>query len=304
MLAATILSSRALAPVELAIANWKSFVTARQSWRRLSEALAAAPVEEERIALPAPEQQYPADRHHAGAARHRRGRAARGELHAHRRQRARRDRPERIGQDLAGARAGRRLEAGARRHPARRGDARSMEPGCVRALHRLPAAGGRAVRRNGGGEHRPLRAGGRSDQADRGGDRGRRPRRHPAAAAGLQDPGRRRRRHAFGRAAAAHRAGARALRRSVPGGARRAELQSRRERRGGADPCDQRDSRARRHRGRDRAPAERGGRGRSRSGAERGPRAGVRRARADPPAAQATGAGAGAKKVARGRRSS
>ena len=56
MLAATILASRSLAPVELAIANWKSFVTARQSWRRLSEALAAAPVEEERIALPAPKQ--------------------------------------------------------------------------------------------------------------------------------------------------------------------------------------------------------------------------------------------------------
>jgi PrtD family type I secretion system ABC transporter len=56
MLAATILASRSLAPVELAIANWKSFVTARQSWRRLSEALVAAPVEEERIALPAPRQ--------------------------------------------------------------------------------------------------------------------------------------------------------------------------------------------------------------------------------------------------------
>jgi ATP-binding cassette subfamily C protein len=56
MLAATILASRSLAPVELAIANWKSFVTARQSWRRLSEALVAAPVEEERIALPAPKQ--------------------------------------------------------------------------------------------------------------------------------------------------------------------------------------------------------------------------------------------------------
>jgi PrtD family type I secretion system ABC transporter len=54
MLAATILASRSLAPVELAIANWKSFVTARQSWRRLSEALVAAPVEEERVALPAP----------------------------------------------------------------------------------------------------------------------------------------------------------------------------------------------------------------------------------------------------------
>ncbi|WP_419828542.1 hypothetical protein [Methylobacterium sp.] len=35
MLAATILSARALAPVDLAIANWKSFSAARQAWSRL-----------------------------------------------------------------------------------------------------------------------------------------------------------------------------------------------------------------------------------------------------------------------------
>jgi ATP-binding cassette subfamily C protein len=54
MLAATILCARALAPVDLAIANWKGFVAARQSWARLSEALVAAPAEEEWIALPPP----------------------------------------------------------------------------------------------------------------------------------------------------------------------------------------------------------------------------------------------------------
>jgi ATP-binding cassette subfamily C protein len=163
MLAATILASRSLAPVELAIANWKSFVTARQSWRRLSEALVAAPVEEERIALPAPKQNI------------RLTAVARGQLHAHRRQRARRDRPERFGQDLAGTRPDRRLETGARHDPAGRGDARSMELGCVRALRGLPAAGSGAARGHGGGEHRPVRAGCRSDQADRGGDEGRGP---------------------------------------------------------------------------------------------------------------------------------
>ena len=53
---------------------------------------------------------------------------------------------------------------------------------------------------------------------------------------------------------------ARALyRRSVPGGARRAELQSRRRRRGGADAGHSRRARARRHRHRRRAPAERAG---------------------------------------------
>ncbi|WP_284247315.1 ABC transporter transmembrane domain-containing protein, partial [Methylobacterium haplocladii] len=35
MLAATILSARALAPVDLVIANWKSFAAARQAWTRL-----------------------------------------------------------------------------------------------------------------------------------------------------------------------------------------------------------------------------------------------------------------------------
>jgi len=54
MLAATILSARALAPVELAIANWKAFVTARRGWLRLSEALTAIPPEQEWIALPPP----------------------------------------------------------------------------------------------------------------------------------------------------------------------------------------------------------------------------------------------------------
>ncbi len=43
MLAATILSVRALAPVELAIANWRSFLSARQAWSRLSDLLAAFP---------------------------------------------------------------------------------------------------------------------------------------------------------------------------------------------------------------------------------------------------------------------
>ena len=40
IIAGSILSARALAPVDLAIANWKSFVAARQSWKRLNELLA------------------------------------------------------------------------------------------------------------------------------------------------------------------------------------------------------------------------------------------------------------------------
>ena len=54
MLAATILTVRALSPVELLIANWKSFIAARQSLTRLGIALAAMPPEQERTSLPAP----------------------------------------------------------------------------------------------------------------------------------------------------------------------------------------------------------------------------------------------------------
>src|SRR5678815_3601173 len=40
IIASSILVARALAPVELAIANWRGFVAARQSWKRLSDVLA------------------------------------------------------------------------------------------------------------------------------------------------------------------------------------------------------------------------------------------------------------------------
>ncbi len=44
IIAGSILSARALAPVDLAIAHWKSFVTARQSWQRLTRLLEQMPV--------------------------------------------------------------------------------------------------------------------------------------------------------------------------------------------------------------------------------------------------------------------
>jgi PrtD family type I secretion system ABC transporter len=55
IIAGSILTSRALAPVDLAIAHWRGFVAARHSWARLSqfvEQLAADP--EDLMALPAP----------------------------------------------------------------------------------------------------------------------------------------------------------------------------------------------------------------------------------------------------------
>lgn len=54
IIASSIIVARALAPVELAIANWKQFVSARQSWRRLSDFLSAMDKGPEPMALPAP----------------------------------------------------------------------------------------------------------------------------------------------------------------------------------------------------------------------------------------------------------
>ncbi|HET7192281.1 MAG TPA: type I secretion system permease/ATPase [Pseudolabrys sp.] len=45
IIAGSILSARALAPVDLAIAHWKGFVNARQSWQRLNKLLTLAPAQ-------------------------------------------------------------------------------------------------------------------------------------------------------------------------------------------------------------------------------------------------------------------
>jgi ATP-binding cassette subfamily C protein len=54
IIASSILTSRALAPIELAISQWRGFVGARQSWRRLDELLARISPDPERLALPRP----------------------------------------------------------------------------------------------------------------------------------------------------------------------------------------------------------------------------------------------------------
>jgi PrtD family type I secretion system ABC transporter len=55
MLAASFIASRALAPIESAIANWKGFVAARQGAKRLDEVLAAFPAGPRPLSLPAPQ---------------------------------------------------------------------------------------------------------------------------------------------------------------------------------------------------------------------------------------------------------
>lgn len=55
MIAASILASRALAPIEVAIGNWKSFLAARDSATRLEKLLASFPSRSDAMALPKPE---------------------------------------------------------------------------------------------------------------------------------------------------------------------------------------------------------------------------------------------------------
>jgi ATP-binding cassette subfamily C protein len=54
IIAGSILSARALAPVDLAIAHWKGFVGARQSWERLNQLLTMFPVHANPMSLPSP----------------------------------------------------------------------------------------------------------------------------------------------------------------------------------------------------------------------------------------------------------
>jgi ATP-binding cassette subfamily C protein len=54
IIASSILVSRALAPVELTIANWKAFLAARQSWRRLTELIGPIRDIDTPLSLPKP----------------------------------------------------------------------------------------------------------------------------------------------------------------------------------------------------------------------------------------------------------
>ncbi|KXG85383.1 type I secretion protein [Agrobacterium bohemicum] len=54
MIASSIMMGRALAPVDMAIASWKPFLMARESWRRLQDLLAKLPADLPVTALPAP----------------------------------------------------------------------------------------------------------------------------------------------------------------------------------------------------------------------------------------------------------
>lgn len=54
MIAGSILLGRALAPIDMVIANWKGFINARGQYQRLNELLLQIPVDAEKMPLPAP----------------------------------------------------------------------------------------------------------------------------------------------------------------------------------------------------------------------------------------------------------
>lgn len=54
MTAASLLTGRALAPIDQLIANWKGFITARDQYRRLEDVLRQIPADPERMTLPSP----------------------------------------------------------------------------------------------------------------------------------------------------------------------------------------------------------------------------------------------------------
>jgi PrtD family type I secretion system ABC transporter len=167
IIASSILSGRALAPIDVAIANWKNFVSARQGWRRLDEVLVALPPAAARLELPPPAQALSLEAlsvappgakgvvvHDvqftlkAGSAPGRR-------------------RTERLGQVVAGACNSRGMARCPWLRAARWGDHRSVDPRDPRPPHWLSATGCRAVRRNDCAEHRAFRARGARGRRDR-----------------------------------------------------------------------------------------------------------------------------------------
>ena len=176
IIAGSILSARALAPVDLAIAHWKGFVAARQSWQRLNALLSVMPARTEPMALQAPAQRLTVESVSAS--------------------------PPGV-QKIVVQDIGFKLEAGqglgiigpsgsgksslarllvgvwqpvARQGPPRRRRARSMVAGCAWPPYRLFAAGRGTAGRHGGAEHRPLRDRRRSRRCARRGQGGRRSR--------------------------------------------------------------------------------------------------------------------------------
>jgi ATP-binding cassette, subfamily C, bacterial PrsD len=67
MIAASIMMSRALAPIEIAVAHWKGFTASRQAYRRLQHIMSIVPAQDQRMPLPAPKARLTVQEVYAGA---------------------------------------------------------------------------------------------------------------------------------------------------------------------------------------------------------------------------------------------
>src|SRR5919112_4355910 len=67
MIAASIMMSRALAPIEIAVAHWKGFTASRQAYRRLQHIMNLVPAQGQRMPLPAPKSALSVEEVYVGA---------------------------------------------------------------------------------------------------------------------------------------------------------------------------------------------------------------------------------------------
>ncbi len=67
MIAASIMMSRALAPIEIAVAHWKGFTASRQAYRRLQHIMSIVPAQGQRMPLPAPKTTLSVEEVYVGA---------------------------------------------------------------------------------------------------------------------------------------------------------------------------------------------------------------------------------------------
>ncbi len=128
MVACSILLGRALAPIEMAIAQWSLVTRAQQGRARLIELLSQGPARGAGHRTSPPARDHRRAEPHRGAAGRQPGGAAHGLVPARTRPGARRHRPLGRGQIHPRPRGDRRLAPGRRQDPLRRGDARPVRP--------------------------------------------------------------------------------------------------------------------------------------------------------------------------------
>ena len=162
MIAAAIIAGRALQPFEMMIEGWRNVMQTRAAYARVRATVENLKQERERLLLPKPEGRLTVDKLLYLSPGSREAilngisfQLAGGRVAGHRR-------PLRLRQVDARAHPGRLPLSNRRQRAPRLDRAAQLGPPAVRRVHRLPAAGGRAVPRQHQGErvpdaHRPAR---------------------------------------------------------------------------------------------------------------------------------------------------